>query len=259
MRRIDLTHCDLSWALLAGANLTEANLSYSNLGDANFSYAMLLSALFNDVDLRRANLRHTELTAAVFNGVRLSGADLSRAPSLGTVFARCSDLHEALGLDLLDYLNPSCIDMATLRHSLAGLGDEVLAGLGLEEVEIEALRDEPRGRGPGPDLGLGRARRFQLGEHSAEQVGGRLEMPELAPHSRQHARLEREFPGARRAGLQMLLHQPGLFGSQSSVEVVVEPAECLLAGMPVERKAHGARHWKTGFCAGFRIAIMVAP
>jgi hypothetical protein len=64
------------------------------------------------------------------------------------VLARCSDLHEALGLDLLDYLNPSCIDMATLRHSLAGLGDEVLAGLGLEEVEIQALRVSQGGGAP---------------------------------------------------------------------------------------------------------------
>jgi uncharacterized protein YjbI with pentapeptide repeats len=101
---------------------------------------MLLSALFNDTDLSGANLRHTELTAAVFNGARLADADLARAHLSKTVFARCPDLHLALGLDSLDYLNPSSIDLETLRGSLAGLQDDFLEGLGLEPEEIEALR-----------------------------------------------------------------------------------------------------------------------
>jgi hypothetical protein len=96
--------------------------------------------MFNDADLRGANLRHTELTAAVFNGVQLRDADLSRAHLSKTVFARCPDLHQALGLDLLDYLNPSSIDLETLRHGLPGLEDDFLEGLGLNSAEIEALR-----------------------------------------------------------------------------------------------------------------------
>jgi uncharacterized protein YjbI with pentapeptide repeats len=105
---------------------------------------MLLSALFNDADLRGANLRHTELTAAVLNGVQLSDADLTRAHLSGTVIARCPDLHQAQGLDLLDYLNPSSIDMPSLRHSLNELSDELLEGLGLEPGEINALRSRQR-------------------------------------------------------------------------------------------------------------------
>jgi uncharacterized protein YjbI with pentapeptide repeats len=101
---------------------------------------MLLSALFYDSDLREANLRHSELTAAVFNGARLSGADLTRAHLSKTVLARCPDLHEAIGLDLLDYVNPSSIDLATLRHSLERLDDEFLQGLGLTQEEIQGLR-----------------------------------------------------------------------------------------------------------------------
>jgi len=132
MRRIDLTHCNLSSSLLAGANLTEANFSYSTLRDADLSYAMLLSALFNDADLRGVNLRHTELTSAVFNGAQLGDADLSRAHLSKTVFARCPDLHRALGLDSLDCLNPSSIDQETLRHSRAQLADDFLAAVGLD-------------------------------------------------------------------------------------------------------------------------------
>ena len=130
MRRIDLTHCNLTSAQLSGANLTEANFSYSNLHGADFSYAMVLSSLFNEVDLRGANLRHSELTAAVFNGVRFGDADLTRAHLSKTVFARCRELHQARGLDLLDYLNPSSIDIETLRHSLHGLTGDFLSGCG---------------------------------------------------------------------------------------------------------------------------------
>jgi hypothetical protein len=56
------------------------------------------------------------------------------------VFARCHDLHHALGLDSLSYLSPSSIDLETLRVCLAGLSDDFLDGVGVEAREIESLR-----------------------------------------------------------------------------------------------------------------------
>ena len=182
MRRIDLTHCDLSWALLAGANLTEANLSYSNLGDANFSYAMLLSALFNDADLRGANLRHTELTAAVFNGVRLSERRPEQGPSLWNGVRPLSRSAPGAGPGSAGLPESFLIDLEP-SGTRCRLSDELLEGVGLERARSRRFGclAEP---GPWPDLGSGRAQWFQLGEHPAEQVGGRLEMAELAAHSR---------------------------------------------------------------------------
>ena len=60
-------------------------------------------------------------------------------PNPSTVFARCGDLHRATGLDTLTYLNPSCLDVATLRRCLPGLSAEFLEGGGLERREIEAF------------------------------------------------------------------------------------------------------------------------
>jgi uncharacterized protein YjbI with pentapeptide repeats len=140
MRRIDLTHVDLSGSDLSGANLTEANFSYSKLRGADLSYAMLVSALFNGVDLEEASLRHTDLTFAVLNGTALAGADLSSALLSQTVIARCPDFSRARGLDTLELLSPSSIDVATVRSGLGTLPNELLAGIGLAGGEIAALR-----------------------------------------------------------------------------------------------------------------------
>jgi uncharacterized protein YjbI with pentapeptide repeats len=126
MQGIDLTRCDLSGAVLVGANLTRANLSNSNLSGADLSHTMLAGALFNDTDLRRANLHDAELATATLSGVLLAGANLSRSHLSRTVFARCHDLHHALGLDSVTYLSPSSIDLETLRVCLAGLSDDFL-------------------------------------------------------------------------------------------------------------------------------------
>jgi hypothetical protein len=48
----------------------------------------------------------------------------------------------------LDYLNPSSIDMQTLRNCLAGFGDDFLEGVGLEPLEVETLRALRASRAP---------------------------------------------------------------------------------------------------------------
>ena len=150
MRRIDLTHVDLSGSDLSGANLTEANLSYSKLRGADLSYAMLVSALFNAVDLRGASLRHTDLTFAVLNGAELTDADFTSALLSQTVIARCPSLSRARGLDTLELLNPSSIDLATLRHGLEHLPEELLVRMGFEGEQLAALRSASSGASRSP-------------------------------------------------------------------------------------------------------------
>ena len=140
MRGADLTRCDLSESALVGADLSGANLSNSNLRGCDLSYSMLAGTVFNNVDLRGADLRHAELATATFGGVLLAQAALSHAHLSKTVFARCHDLHEALGLDSMEHLSPSSIDMESLRACLVGLTDDFLEAVGLEPREIEALR-----------------------------------------------------------------------------------------------------------------------
>ena len=125
---------------MTGADLTGANLSNSKLPEVDLSYAMLAGALINDSDLRRASLRHADLATATFSGNRLGEADFTGAHLSKTVFARSHDLHQARGLDSLEYFTASCIDLETLRECLAGLPDEFLEGMGLETRELEALR-----------------------------------------------------------------------------------------------------------------------
>jgi uncharacterized protein YjbI with pentapeptide repeats len=117
------------------------NFSYSTLRGANLGYAMLLDALFTGADLREAILRHCDLTFAVLNGVRLAGADLSRALLSQTVIARCRDLHQALGLETLELLHPSSIDLDTLRHSFWRVPDEVREAFGIDRATTNLVRD----------------------------------------------------------------------------------------------------------------------
>jgi hypothetical protein len=56
------------------------------------------------------------------------------------VIARCPDLSRARGLGTVELLSGSSIDLATLRHGLENLPDELLGGMGLEGEQIAALR-----------------------------------------------------------------------------------------------------------------------
>ena len=140
MQGSDLTRCDLSGAVLAGASLTRANLSNSNLRGSDLSYATMLAAVLNDTDLTGAILLQAELALATLSGVLLTDADLTGAHLSKTVFARCHDLHRALGLDSLSCSSPSSIDLETLRVCLVGLPDQFLEEVGVEPRDYEALR-----------------------------------------------------------------------------------------------------------------------
>jgi hypothetical protein len=75
------------------------------------------------------------------NGVRLAGADLSRAHFSQTVIARCRDVHLAKGLDTVELLQPSSIDLDTLRHSFWRVPDEVREAFGVDRATTNLVRD----------------------------------------------------------------------------------------------------------------------
>lgn len=90
--------------------------------------------------LGRAVLLYADLQQADLRGAYLGGADLSHAHLSKTVIARCRDLHQSIGLDQVDYLSPSSIDIETLRYCIPHLGPDFLSSLGLEATEVEELR-----------------------------------------------------------------------------------------------------------------------
>jgi hypothetical protein len=56
------------------------------------------------------------------------------------VIARCPTLSRARGLDTLELLTASSIDLDTLRHALDHLPDELLARMGVDGEQLAALR-----------------------------------------------------------------------------------------------------------------------
>jgi uncharacterized protein YjbI with pentapeptide repeats len=101
---------------------------------------MLAGAVIVDSNFQGASLQHAELATATLSGVRLSQAALSQAHLSRTVFARCEDLSQALGLDSLRYTSPSSIDLESLMLGMEDLPQDFLEGLGVGRREMDALR-----------------------------------------------------------------------------------------------------------------------
>jgi hypothetical protein len=71
--------CDLRYAPLSHANLSEANLVDVDFTGAFLPYADLSGAYLRRANFRGADLRNADLSGAVFPGAYLGGADLSGA------------------------------------------------------------------------------------------------------------------------------------------------------------------------------------
>jgi hypothetical protein len=82
LREADLEGADLHKAKLRRANLHRAELRWADLRQADLSRADLEGADLKDADLHHANLRGAKLSNAVFEHADLRGANLSRAKGL---------------------------------------------------------------------------------------------------------------------------------------------------------------------------------
>jgi hypothetical protein len=169
-----LNEASLIWADLSGAILNEARLDEAILTEANLNGATLTRATLDEADLRRANLRKADLSGAtliwallsganlsgtLLSGTNLSGtaleeADLSRADLSGailnearlngarlsfTIFGRV-DLSVVKGLDMVQHLGPSIIDIGTLSLSRGTIPEVFLRGAGIPDPFISSQR-----------------------------------------------------------------------------------------------------------------------
>ena len=212
---------------------------------------MLLSALFNAADLEGASLRHADLTFAVLNGAAGGGGLLVRAAVADGV-PRCPSLARARGLDTVEPLNPSSIDLATLRQGLEHLPDELLASLGVDAEQCGAPLGRWRTSGVASATSVASGAttrgstsaaalpcRADLRGDSGHQIGRHAELAQL---SRTPVRTLASKVNSRRTRRRsrMLLDQVHLGVGQPAVEEVVQPAERLFAGGPVQGMAHRA-------------------
>lgn len=144
----NLSDASLSRANLSDANLGDANLSGANLNGANLNGASLRGADLRAADLREAclwnarlsdaNLTRADLAAADLVGTQLHGATFKDVVLFQTVFS--SDLSAARGLDSNDHFGPSILSNVTLASLSQTLPKHFLAGCGLADWEIEAVR-----------------------------------------------------------------------------------------------------------------------
>lgn len=170
----NLTEASLIWADLSGAVLNEARLDEAILTEANLTGTTLSGATLDEADLRQANLRKANLSGAtliwallsgadlsgtLLSGANLSGAsledaDLSRADLSGadlkaarlseaklsfTIFGRV-DLSTVKGLEAVQHLGPSIIDIGTIYLSRGTIAEVFLRGAGVPDSFISVQR-----------------------------------------------------------------------------------------------------------------------
>jgi uncharacterized protein YjbI with pentapeptide repeats len=146
---------DLRGANLAGANLRGTYLFQTDLRDANLAGARMFVVSLDGADASGANLTGVDLTGsylaetklcgaslgyANLQSTYLGGADLTGARLAFTVLADCPSLSQATGLDEIEHLGPSALDLSTLRAGATSLPEAFLRGIGLAPEEIASLR-----------------------------------------------------------------------------------------------------------------------
>lgn len=129
LRGVNLCEADLYDANLRNVNLRGASLTNAILKSTDFSGADLSGADICGADLHNANLRGVNL-----RGTHVVSADFSGSIFTGTVIA--CDLSQAVGLDAVNHLGPSIIDINSLLRFKVELPKKFLCGCGLQEEEI---------------------------------------------------------------------------------------------------------------------------
>ncbi|WP_405812602.1 MULTISPECIES: pentapeptide repeat-containing protein [unclassified Streptomyces] len=123
-----LAKCDLSEALLRGANLANVNFYYSNLSRADLGHANLSGAAirhdttFSNADFSAADLTDADLNHGILTGVKLAKANLTHTNLSG------ADLR---GADLRD------VDFSTADLRGADLRGAKMSGADLEGAKMD--------------------------------------------------------------------------------------------------------------------------
>jgi hypothetical protein len=135
IRSVDFRHADLSRAALHGTFLVNSMLDDTTLTAANLRRATLLNT-----SLTGANLGEADLTGALLLGVNLTRTNLAGTCFAETFIADCRTLHEALGLSAIKHLEPSSLDVRTLRACAPHLPDAFLQSVGYTAAESHCLK-----------------------------------------------------------------------------------------------------------------------
>ncbi len=151
--RADLFEVNLSMASLAGAILRKANLSGADLSGSNLRKANLCSVDFSRANGRRANLRGANLSGADLSEAKLNEADLAASDLTGakldwtdltgalvglTRFTNV-DLSGVIGLETVEHLSPSSIDIDTIYMSEGKIPHSFLRRAGVPEFFIQNI------------------------------------------------------------------------------------------------------------------------
>jgi uncharacterized protein YjbI with pentapeptide repeats len=150
---VDFSHANLSHAILTEADLSHANFSHADLSHANLSCAKLRSTNLTSANLRFAklgnahllvanlshtDLSHADLSSANFSGANLSGANFHKTELFHTVFANI-DLCTVNGLDTLNHIGPSFVDVRTVQLPEGEICLRFLQGVGFSDIFIDYL------------------------------------------------------------------------------------------------------------------------
>jgi hypothetical protein len=156
---------DFSNANLYGLTLTSTlgtgitNIIGANLRGADFSGAKLFEARINGADLIETNLRGASLVGALLSGGSLSKADLSNANLVGVFLNQVNlrdvnfsgsemgftkliglNLSQTIGLDSVQHIAPSNIDIDTFYNSSGKIPKAFLQGCGVPDEFITYMR-----------------------------------------------------------------------------------------------------------------------
>lgn len=140
---VNLSNAEMSRSILSGsdmrnANFYQAELYKADLRECDFSGADIRGAKLHQSDMRGANLQGSHLYRADFISTRLKKAIFKHAYCSTTAFSGV-DLSDVIGLDKVNHLGPSNIDISTLFISGQSIPKAFLRGAGLPDVFIEHL------------------------------------------------------------------------------------------------------------------------
>jgi hypothetical protein len=128
-----LIRADLEGACLAYARFSVSSMILANMRDVDLQRAYIIGSNLEGADLQGANL---ELTT--FIGVRFDDADLSGS-KFGSIISY-SDISEARGLDAVEHVGQSALDINSLVRSKHPIPEVFLRGCGLRDEEIAYFR-----------------------------------------------------------------------------------------------------------------------
>ncbi|MEC8023927.1 MAG: pentapeptide repeat-containing protein [Myxococcota bacterium] len=128
----DLSETDLTFAPLAGINLTDSDLYGADLGYADLTDTVLIGAQLHNSDLEYAVMHHADLTDIHLEGANLTGTDMTDAKMQGV---------RAMQLTGCPMQMPAaweCFYTPMAGKILAGPGAN-LAGIDLSDVDLSEM------------------------------------------------------------------------------------------------------------------------